>query len=223
MDESTDPRSHGAGNAVFFGQILVEEGILTPEDLRALIQRQQETPPDERRPIGRMALESGFLDEARLLAILDRQAGRLHLGELLVMRGLLSLQSLTLAMAEQAATGGLLGEVLLRLRLLDQSALAEGLAEQSGVAFVPISRIPPDPSLVRWINSGFAHLHGLVPIACRGRNLVIALWQPRSLAATVDIAQVTGLEVSVVLTTRQEIQERLHALYDSAETERAAA
>jgi hypothetical protein len=206
----------GARAPVFFGQILIEEGVLQAEDLRCLIQHQQETAPEDRQPIGRMALQAGHLDEAHLLAILDRNVGRLYLGELLVMRGYLSLQDLTVAMAEQAKTGCLLGEALLRLGLISESALAEGLAEQSEVAFIPIQAIPPDPALTRWVNASFACLHGLVPITCRGRNLIVAVWQPRSLAATADIEQATGLQVSVVLTTRQEVEARLRDLYDPA-------
>lgn len=209
--------------SVFLGQVLIEEGVLQPDDLRVLIQRQKETPPEKRQPIGNMAVEANYLDQATLLGILDRHASRLRLGELLVMRGLISLQDLTRAMEEQAGSGGMIGEILLRLQLIDPGALAEGLAEQCGIAYIPIRNIPAEPGLIRWINPGFARLHEIVPVACQGRNLVVAVWQPRSLAVVLDVEQATGLHVSVVLTTRHEIEERLLALYGPAPEARAAA
>jgi hypothetical protein len=89
------------------------------------------------------------------------------------------------------------------------------------VAYIPIRQIPPNPELARWVNVGFAQLNGLVPIACRGRSLVIALWEPRSLQAVADIEQATGLGVNVVLTTRDQIEERIREIYGAA-TERYA-
>ena len=64
----------------FFAQVLVEEGILTPEDLRELLDAQQQLEPPEQRPIGRLAVERGFLDEARFAELLDRHCRRLRLG-----------------------------------------------------------------------------------------------------------------------------------------------
>ena len=207
---------------MFFGQILVEEGILQAEDLRKLVHAQRRMPLKDRLPIGRLAVRENFLTQAQLLSLLDQHGWRLHLGELLVMRGAISLADLGAALVEQKKNGGMVGETLLQLGLIEQTALAEGLAEQCGVAFVPIANIPPDPELARWVNASFARLHGLVPIACRGRTLAVAIWQPRAMAAAADIEQASGLSVTVVLTTRKEIEERIEALYATVEDRKAA-
>jgi len=204
------------GKSIFFGQILVEEGALSPDDLRRLIQKQGEFTLDERRAIGWLAVREGLITESELLALLDRHGWRLHLGELLVMRGHLSLKDLTVAMQEQGRSGELMGEIFLRLGLVSERVLAEGLAEQCGVAYVPIAHIPPNPELSRWVNASFARTHGLVPLMRRGRSLTVALWEPRSLTVIRDIEQATGLHVHVILTTRGEVEERLKALYEPA-------
>jgi hypothetical protein len=190
--------------------------VLTPDDLRSLLQLQQATPPEERRPIAHLAVEQGFFDEAGFRAMLDRHCRRLHLGEILVLRRLISLTDLDRAVREQQKSGGLLGEILIGLGLLTPQALCEGLAQQSGVPFVPIANIPPKPGLARWVNAAFARLHGVIPIACEARRLTVAIWQPRSLAIVSDLEQATGLKVSVVLTTRGEIEERFGVVYGEA-------
>ncbi len=198
----------------FFAQILVEEGLLEPRDLRNLVRLQQDLPQGSRRPIGRLAVEQGFLDEGHLLALLDEHGRRLHLGELLVLRGLLPLSDLETAIREQK-TGEILGETLLRLGLISEEALAQGLAEQGGIAYVPISSIAPDPSLVAWVSARFAQANGIVPLACRRRTLTVALWRPQSLALSCELEQATGLHIQVVLTTRREVEERMEILYGS--------
>ncbi len=212
-----NPMSRGRGrrapSSEFFAQILMEEGILQPEDLKRVIDIQAAQPPETRQPVGRLVVEQGFLDRPTLLALLDKHGHRLHLGELLVLRGLLPLGALETAVREQRNTGEMLGEVLLRLGLISQTALAEGLAEQCGVAFVPISQIPADPALSKFISGPFAIMNGIVPIAARNRTLTVAVWQPRSLVTAGDLEQATGLYVHVVLTTRQEVEARIEALY----------
>jgi len=196
-----------------FAQILVEEGILNPESLRRLVDRQQALPPEERRVIGRLAVDEGYLDESTFLALLDRCCHRLYLGELLVLRNLLTLHQLEQAMQEQTHTGELLGEVLTRAGYLTASALAGALAEQSGTVYIPIASIPPDPELARWVNRTFATVNGVVPITRKARNLVVAVWQPRALVIAADLEQATGLNVQILLTTKAEVEARIQALY----------
>ena len=203
---------------VFFGQILVEEGVLDSRQLRELIDRPRSYPEDARPPIGFLALEAGYLDEPRLLSMLDVHGRRLHLGELLVMRRLLSLEGLARAMREKH-DGELLGETLLRLRLIDPTALAEGLAEQCGVASVPIFRIPVDPALARFINAPYAVAHGIVPVALRGTSLVVAVWSPHSLELAEEVGRSGGVRIIPVLTTRAEVEDRIREIYTPSRSE----
>jgi hypothetical protein len=222
LQQSSDgwPRPGLEGPAAFpvhFAEILIEQHVITPEDLGRLIAVQRSLPGEKRRTIGELAVSEGYLERSQLQSILDGQGWRLRLGELLVMRGHLTLPGLTRALREQQIQGGQIGEVLLRLGLVGERELAEGLAEQAGVACIPISSIPPDRGLVRWVNRGFAQSHGLAPLTLRGRSLVVAIWQPRSMAAAADIEQSSGLAVNVVLTTRQEVLDRIEAVYGAPE------
>jgi hypothetical protein len=202
----------GKRRTAFFGQVLVEEGVLRQDELRSLIRSQRTLPPDERVAVGYLAVRKGHLDEARLLSLLDQHGCRLHIGELLIMRRLLKPPDLLRAMRERGPEE-MLGEALLRLGLIDPWALAEGLAEQTGIACIPIHRIPIAPGLAKLVGASFCITRGIVPVACRDKCLVLALWRPQDLPATEEVEQVTRLQVLPVLTTRREIHERIRILY----------
>lgn len=107
----------------------------------------------------------------------------------------------------------MVGEALLRLGLIDPWALAEALAEQTGIACIPIHRIPITPDLAKIVGSSYCITHGLAPVACRDKCLVLALWRPQDLPAAEEVERVTCLQVLPVLTTRREILERIRILY----------
>jgi len=194
----------------------VEEGVLSAADLEVLLLRQAEYTEDTRPTIGVLAIEAGHIDQARLLSILDRHGSRLHLGELLMLRRFLAPSVVGRALRAQRA-GEPLGETLLRLQLIEPSALAEALAEQSGIACIPIQQIPPDPTLARFLNPAYALQHGIAPVARRGQTLVVALWEPESLAAVEELERSAGLLCLPVLTTKREVEDRLRAVYLDAE------
>ena len=206
----------GKPGAAFFGQILVEEGVLRRDELRSLIRSQRALPPEARASVGHLAVRMGHLGEARLLSLLDRHGCRLHIGELLILRRLLRPSELHRAMCERDGNE-MLGEALLRLGLIDPWALAEGLAEQTGIACIPIHRIPVTPDLAKLVGAAFCVTRGIVPVACRDKCLVLALWRPQDLVATQEVEQVTHLQVLPVLTTRREIEERIRILYVETE------
>ena len=199
-----------------FGQILVEEEILTPDALRGLMERLLAIPEDERPSLGRLLVTERVLDESTLLALLDRHGARLCLGDLLVMRQVVPPSALSLALREKAPDEPL-GETLLRLRLVDPNDLAEALAEQSGITSIPIHRIPVQPALAKIVNPAYAMRAGIVPVAQRGEVLIVALSEPQNLPAIADLERATGLFIFPVLTTRAEIENRIRATYLDAE------
>jgi hypothetical protein len=208
--------------SAFLGQILVEEGVLSRDELRSLVRCQRDLPSGERVPLGRLAVQEGYLDEGRFLSLLDQHGSRLHIGELLLSRRLLQPSDLDRAMRGRER-GEMLGAALLRLGLIDPWALAEGLAEQTGIACFPIHRIPVTPDLAKLVGASFCVARGVVPVVCRDRCLVLALWRPQDLPAAETVEQMARLQVMPVLTTRREIQERIRLIYLDSEEERQRA
>lgn len=213
MSEQSDRPREPEGKKLL-GEILVEEGYLSAQDLTRLVQAQRAMAKSDRKPIGRLAVEMGFLTDAQLRHVLDRHGKRLTLGELLVARGLVHRESLAAALALQEEQGGMLGEILMELGILEEVALAEALADQADLAYVPLGQDDPlEPELARWVNPNYAVRHGLVPIGRLGRRLTIAIWHPCSLDRAEELVVATGLKVQVVLSTRSQVSQALQRLY----------
>lgn len=70
---------------------------------------------------------------------------RPQLGTLLLQKGLVTQEQLDRALAERAATGGLLGDTLVKLGFVFEDELGRVLAEQAGVPYVNLDTIPVDP------------------------------------------------------------------------------
>ncbi len=196
------------------GEILLEEGYLQHDDLVRLVQHQRNLPLNERKPIGRLAVELGYLTEAQLRTTLDVHGKRLSLGELLVARGSISREDLARALERQANEGGLLGELLVSSGCLDEVALAETLAEQADLPYVPLGADDPlEANLARWVNPYYASHHGIVPVGRLGRRLTVGIWHPTSIGCAAELENSTGMLVRFVISTRSQVDARVKALY----------
>ncbi|MCA9758772.1 MAG: hypothetical protein KDA27_23465 [Candidatus Eisenbacteria bacterium] len=202
------------------GDILIEEGVLVREEVDKLLELQASQQDGERQPLGKLAVELGFLSERKLRDLLDLHGKRLSLGELLIARGLVSADQVEQALEIQGEEGGLLGEVLIERGWIEEVALTEVLAEQSDIPYVPLRH---DDSwklgLTALVNQSYALSHGLVPISQIGRVLTVAIWHPATLALQQEIEQSTGLRVRFVLDMRRAVLERIQDLYGLSDTD----
>lgn len=78
-------------------------------------------------------------------------APRLPLGELLVLRGLISQDQLAIALTEQKRSGAKLGEMLIRLGFITEAAMREALSEKIGTRTVDLSRLVVDQSALGYV------------------------------------------------------------------------
>ena len=109
------------------GQKLVDAGILTREQLDALLRDQRR----RFRRLGDVLLDRGWLTRAQLdeMVLTAARSGR-YIGDCLIERGWLTRAQLDEALAEQRATNRHLGELLLERQLVSREALEEALEDE---------------------------------------------------------------------------------------------
>lgn len=203
---------------------MVALGYLQPAQLSRVLECQDGQPPEERASVGGLCVEMGFLSRERLDLILDRYGKRLRIGELLVNRGRISSMQLVEALDRQKRQGGRLGEVLLVMGLINEQVLAETLAEQYDLAYIPLSGLEPQYELARYVNVHYATRHGVVPVGRLGQRLTVAIADPTLQEIPRDLERSTGLKVHVVLSTPSEVAVFTRHLYAFAnEAERRSA
>src|SRR5919106_2804239 len=118
-------------NAVRIGDLLTQEGLLTPEQLAETIAIQKKQDPPA--PIGKLCVSLGLVTSTELEKVLVKHRRRIPLGELLVHLGLLSTAQVqnTLEQQQKQKPHRKLGAVLLERGYIDEATLIRALYEQS--------------------------------------------------------------------------------------------
>jgi type IV pilus assembly protein PilB len=125
-----------------------------------------------------------------------RQPGsKLLLGSLLVRDGLVEMEQVDDALAEQGKTERRLGEILVERGLVSDRALAQALAEQHGLEYVDLSDREPDPEATGLLPQKFARRYDALPVCVVDEALLVAVADPTNLLATDDLRLALGVNV----------------------------
>ncbi|MBM4256446.1 MAG: hypothetical protein FJ147_11205 [Deltaproteobacteria bacterium] len=127
-------RSSSSGNAkkVKIGELLIQEGVVTPEQIEQALAAQKTRHPAP--PLGEICIELGFFSPATLNKILSKHHERIPLGEMLVHLGLVTQEQITAALEIQKTSKKKLGTILVEQGHLTTNALVGVLYKQSQIA-----------------------------------------------------------------------------------------
>jgi hypothetical protein len=188
------------------GEILVDEGLITRNELDAALKAQAERPHT---PIGQLLVERGTIKRELLDAVLDKH----RLGKLLLAMNVITSEQLDNALWRQRVTGLRLAEVLLKLRYVGEDQLRQALARHYGIALVDLDAAVLDPALARLIDRDYAWRHRLVPVGRTGDRLTIAMDDPGDRWVVEDLGRVTGCRIEVVTAPSAALRRAFTRLY----------
>jgi type IV pilus assembly protein PilB len=146
------------------------------------------------------------------------ESGRKLIGQILKKRGAVREGQIQEALSEQRKQGGLIGQHLVALGHCTDADVAAGLAEQSGLGSVDLSRITPSEEALALIDAATAHAYSVLPLSVDGRRLKVALSDPLNTAVLEDLAFTTGLEVEGAVADAKSILARVKELYGEEES-----
>jgi type IV pilus assembly protein PilB len=127
-------------------------------------------------------------------------------GDVLVEEGLITIEQLERAAAEQERVGRSLGRVLIDLGLVKEADLVAVLARQIGLEFVDLGEHQIDPQAASLIGEQVARRYRALPIGYEDEKLVVAMSDPANVFALDDIRTITGMEVKPVVATSADIE-----------------
>lgn len=140
-----------------------------------------------------------------------------QLGELLIERGFINHEQLSLAIDHQKKNGGLLGEVLVELRFATEKDIAQALTAQYGFPYLPLSNYEIDKEVIDTVPENLCRKFCLVPIDRIGKSLTLAMANPLNIQAAEDVELITGCTVQVFVSTATEVKETLNKYYKKPE------
>ena len=197
---------------VRLGELLVQEGLVTPPQLEAALQEQRESGTYV--ALGQVLVGRKLVTPKQLTLLLERADKRPRLGELLLRHGSITQEKLDEALRQQKLKHRPLGELLVRMGFITDEALRQALSIQLNIAYVDLDRVEIDRALSRVINRNYARRHVLVPVSCLGQVLTVSMADPTNTAVADDLARSTGHVVHVVTSTQESIRRAFKRLYD---------
>jgi hypothetical protein len=119
-------------SATPLGEILRENGIISPIQLSEALQIQKE----ERGRIGDVLVTLSYVTKRQLRYIIKEYKKRIPLGEYLLEKGIISPEDLEFALSQSPSTQKPIGQTLISRGLISEEELAKFLSEQLDMPFV---------------------------------------------------------------------------------------
>jgi len=148
----------------------------------------------------------------------------MRLGEALIQKGLLNEKQLTKALHAQLIFGAHLGTCLLELGYIDEQSLARLLSEIHGVPSASaetLSDIPPQ--VLALVPAAVAERLMAIPFRLQGRQIQVALVDPKSLSTLDEIAFITGCRVEPWVAPEVRVFQALEKYYEITRRQRYVA
>ena len=86
------------------------------------------------------------------------------IGQLLIQKGLITVEALERALSEQEHSQDRIGDILIKLGLISDDDFYKTLSQQSGVDYIKLKDVKIDPAVIEKIPAKFACHYELIPI-----------------------------------------------------------
>lgn len=136
-----------------------------------------------------------------------------HLGELLVERGVINQEQITMAIAYQKEHGGLFGEILVELKFATEEDIAQALTCQYGFPYLPLSNYEIDKEVLSAVPADLCRKFCLIPIDKIGKSLTVAMADPLNVNALDDLELITDCTVQTFVSTTTDIKTAVEKYY----------
>ena len=138
-----------------------------------------------------------------------------RIGDRLVAQGIITPDQLNVALTEKKISGKMLGRVLVDLGFIDEGVLSNFLAEASGFEVFDSKGTIFDGEALEMIRKEDAIKLGVLPVAYRDGQMIIALVDPYDVVATDSLKRILpkGTVIKSLVTTPSVLGEAIDAAY----------
>lgn len=142
---------------------------------------------------------------------------RKDLGEVLVVKKVISAEDLAQAKDAQRSAPGDIGRIIVDLGFAKDKDVAMARAETLGIQFVDLTTQRIDESAATSISERIAKQHKLIAISKNGTKLTVAIADPSNPVALQDVRLSSGAQnIITVLATEDDIDDAIQRVYKSS-------
>jgi MSHA biogenesis protein MshE len=139
------------------------------------------------------------------------------LGAMLLEQGLLRLDQLNQALAEQLRTGQLLGRQLVDMKLASEENIAQAIARQLNLPFVDLRRTDVNPDTVRLLTELDARRCNALVLEDRGDAYLVGVVDPTDLRSQDALARTLKRHVELAVITHEQLLATIDRIYRKTE------
>ncbi len=201
------------------GRMLVEEHVVSEEQLKAAVDKQQEM---RKLVLGDYLIDEGLITPQQLDRALAHQASKpsLRLGEALIELGAIQSETLQVVLSRQRANRGRpLGQILVDMGVVDNETLTKIQAKKRGRPFVSLANFTPADDAVKVLSGGVARRLGVMPLSIEHGDLIVAVADELDTAAMNELTLLARMRVVQVMASIDEIETRQDQAYGEAPQE----
>ena len=145
-----------------------------------------------------------------------------RLGNILVESKAITQEQLMTALQKQKTMDKKLGEILVSEGTLKEEQILKVLEVQLRIPYVSLSNFSIDKHAANMISEQVAKKYNVIPLKVNRGRLLLAMSDPLDIFAIDDVKLLSGLEISVALSSSDEIKRAINKTYDSTkDAERA--
>jgi type IV pilus assembly protein PilB len=144
-----------------------------------------------------------------------------RLGDILIEAGAITEEQLEEALAVSKENNTVLGATLVDMGYIDEKTLYKGLEYLFRAPYVDLSTVIVDKVATMSISESLAKKHNLIPIKKEGKVLTVVMSDPLNFYAIDDVKNATGLDISVAISPRKDINNAIDRYYGSEIAEKA--
>jgi len=137
-----------------------------------------------------------------------------HLADILLSYHLLDEEKLKKAIEIQKKEGGRLSSIVVKLGFVKESDLISCLSKELFIPSISLERYKIDPKLSSLIPKRIALHYQILPLSKIGNVLTVAMSDPLNIFAIDDLRILTGLEISPIVTTQEDIDKVMGQVYE---------
>jgi len=196
------------------GDILIQEGIITPEQLDEVLAVQKSKKVYQ--PIGEICLELKYLSRARLNRILNKNQKSIRIGDLLINLKLITPDQLLKGLEVQKSTGGKLGKILVKKGYISEGSLISALTIQMGVPKIVPDFHLIDKSLLENISEEFLEKNEALPAFREDDTITVIMSNPLDEDAIRIMSQFFKCRIEPAIAPSSEILKAIRGYYQKA-------
>ena len=196
------------------GHILVEEGLLTNEQVAKALRIQARL--EARKPLANLVVDLGWVSRPRVEAALRRHRRELSVDGILIEKGLVTPEQLLAAQeAVKDQPGKAPGRHLVELGAITERAYLEAYCEKHDLPFVDADVSVVSPQLLDKVSLRYLTRHGVVPLSIQDGKLNVLVADAGQTDVLAELSRLYGVPASPCIGEPAKIAATLAALSEN--------